>query len=187
MIFRCWRFEMSYYMWEVIGDISEQTRFVQKWWIATINSNYNRVNYIILLFVEPSSNLLPAFHRMNSAFHAIGKFRDWIWMNLWIKQSEKNMKNFICILLITLHCQVFGVTVPAESFKQALQHVINSATKSKFSDIQGEKFEILKKGNNVIEKYQTIDSLPGSIQNYIQISFARSFRSVLFTSTEITD
>lgn len=97
------------------------------------------------------------------------------------------MKNFICILLITLHCQVFGVAVPAESFKQALQHVINSATKSKFSDIQGEKFETLKKGNNVIEKYQTIDSLPGSVQNYIQISFARSFRSVLFSSTEITD
>lgn len=95
------------------------------------------------------------------------------------------MKTIFTTAAILIQMTVFALPAPPEEFKAALQRVISSATHHKFENLKGEMMESVRKGYNTIQKFGVKDSLPGSIQNYLNVSFGQSFRSVLMVSNEM--
>lgn len=79
------------------------------------------------------------------------------------------------------------VSSNAEDFCTIFFRIVKSSVEQNFDNLKGKSLGSVRKGNNIIEKWESVENMPGMTNGLITKSFATSFSTVLFTTTELND
>ncbi|MDZ4756859.1 MAG: hypothetical protein SGJ10_01800 [Bacteroidota bacterium] len=74
-----------------------------------------------------------------------------------------------------------------EDFCTVFFRIIKAGVEQNFDNIKGKSLGTVRKGNNFIQKWESIENLPGQSNAQITKSFATSFTSTILEADQITD
>jgi len=74
-----------------------------------------------------------------------------------------------------------------EDFCTVFFRIIKSGVENNFDNIKGKSLGTVRKGNNFIQKWESIENLPGLSHGLIAKSFGASFTSIILEADQITD
>lgn len=94
---------------------------------------------------------------------------------------------FILVLLLLPGRQGAGTPGPGgdEDFCTVFFRIIKSAVETNFESIKGENMGLVMKGSNKIEKWKSVENLPGYTNGIISKSFGTSFFTTIWESNEV--
>lgn len=79
------------------------------------------------------------------------------------------------------------IVLEEEDFCTVFFRIIKSAVEQNFDNIKGKSLGTVRKGNNFIQKWESIENLPGQSNALITKSFGTSFTTTIMVADQIND